>query len=424
MNNQTKIAFRFAKQSLFVFAILLFSITYSIAQETDAPSPEALEEGESLFKGNCVSCHKIWKDMTGPQLNGVTARRPQEDLIAWIKNPAKVLASEDPKYDYFDSLFVAWDGSIMNPHEFMSNSEVKNILAYITAETAKGPPPEEVDGPDNLSKAEEPAISYNMLLGIIIVLSLVILALLGFMVSRLEDLLKSKIADSEVDPENYEQAFEPKFALSMAPVHRVGFALTVLFLLFCGAYYYGYKEVGIQQGYAPAQPIAFSHKIHAGEHQIECSYCHVGVERGKNATIPAANVCMNCHNPKDGIKKDSEEIAKIHEAIDNNRPIEWIRIHNLSDLAYFNHYQHYKIAGIECQKCHGPIEEMTVVEQHNDLTMGWCIDCHRETPVKFEENDYYKQVHADKWDAMDSVARAKGLTIAELGGMECSKCHY
>ena len=175
--------------------------------------------------------------------------------------------------------------------------------------------------------------------------------------------------------------------------------------------------VGLQQGYQPRQPIAFSHKLHAGEHQIDCNYCHTSVYKSKSANIPSANICMNCHSQ---IQTESPEIRKIYTAIEKNRPIEWVRVHNLPDLAYFNHSQHTKVGGIECQSCHGPIETMDVVYQFSPLTMGWCINCHREQPLNTRDNAYYDnlvQLH-------DKANKGAAFTVSSNGGTECSKCHY
>ena len=158
----------------------------------------------------------------------------------------------------------------------------------------------------------------------------------------------------------------------------------------------GLFTIGVQQGYMPTQPIAYSHELHAGQYEIDCQYCHTGVRNSKSANIPSANICMNCHA---AIKPESKEIQKIYAAIDydpetgeygeETQPIEWVRVHNLPDLSYFNHSQHVQVGGLECETCHGPIKEMEVVYQYSDLTMGWCINCHRETNVKSKGNDYY-----------------------------------
>ena len=182
----------------------------------------------------------------------------------------------------------------------------------------------------------------------------------------------------------------------------------------------GLFSVGVQQGYAPKQPIAFSHKIHAGQYEIDCKYCHIGVTKGKNATIPSVNICMNCHNQiKTGTLTGEGEIGKIVAAYENNKPIEWVRIHNLPDLAYFNHAQHVNVGGVECQTCHGPIETMDVVRQHSLLTMGWCIDCHRKTDVNTKGNAYY-----DKLVELHNKSSKTPMKVEDEGGLECSKCHY
>jgi hypothetical protein len=174
--------------------------------------------------------------------------------------------------------------------------------------------------------------------------------------------------------------------------------------------------VGIHQGYAPEQPIKFSHKLHAGQYQINCNYCHTGVYAGKGANVPSANICMNCHN---AIKRESPEIQKIYRALENNEPIQWVRVHNLPDLAYFNHSQHTNVGGLECKNCHGEIEKMEVVEQRSSLTMGWCIDCHRETDVNAKGNAYY-----DKLVEVHNKDSKTPLKVQNIGGLECSKCHY
>ena len=129
---------------------------------------------------------------------------------------------------------------------------------------------------------------------------------------------------------------------------------------------------------------------------------------------------MNCHNQiKTGTNTGDLEIGKIVRAFNENKPIEWVRVHNLPDLAYFNHSQHTQVGGIECQTCHGPIQEMDVVYQYSPLTMGWCIDCHRETPLNTEGNGYY-----DKLVEIHEASSKGAFTVSSNGGTECSKCHY
>jgi hypothetical protein len=196
----------------------------------------------------------------------------------------------------------------------------------------------------------------------------------------------------------------------------------------------GLMGIGVYQGYAPEQPIKFSHKLHAGDNKIACVYCHSGVEKSKHANIPSANVCMNCHMYiQEGPNYGKEEISKIYAALDynpetrqygkNQKPIKWVRVHSLPDHAYFNHSQHVAVGKIECAECHGAIDSMEVVKQHAPLTMGWCIDCHRKTEVDYKDNKYYEELHKQ---FVNDPKYKKGdkFTIGSIGGLECSKCHY
>lgn len=171
------------------------------------------------------------------------------------------------------------------------------------------------------------------------------------------------------------------------------------------------RSVGLHQGYQPVQPIKFSHKIHAGDWKIDCQYCHSGASKGKNAWIPSVNVCMNCHKGiKEGKRWGTTEIEKIYKANESNKPIEWTRIHNLPDFVYFSHQQHVVAGGVECQKCHGPVETMDVLYQFSPLSMGWCVNCHRETNVNAE---LYKK-----------LGREDVKTVEDIGGTNCARCHY
>ena len=146
-----------------------------------------------------------------------------------------------------------------------------------------------------------------------------------------------------------------------------------------------YRLPGNHQDYEPKQPIAFSHRLHAGELQISCVYCHSGAEKSQHAGIPATSVCMNCHKSvtassgalRDDPKAVSDELRKLFESLKRDEPIPWVRVHNLPDFAYFDHRAHAH-AGVACQKCHGPVETMERVRQVESLSMGWCVNCHRE----------------------------------------------
>jgi len=173
--------------------------------------------------------------------------------------------------------------------------------------------------------------------------------------------------------------------------------------------------------YMPDQPIKFSHKVHAGQNKTDCEYCHSTASFSKSAGIPSTNVCMNCHKVvKQGARSGKFEINKIYRAEESGKPVEWIRIHKLPDHAFFNHAQHVKVGKVKCQECHGKVEEMDLVKQYSDLSMGWCVNCHRKTEIQLKDNKYY-----EKFKALHDDAKAgKKITAERLGGIDCAKCHY
>ena len=271
----------------------------------------------------------------------------------------------------------------------------------------------------------------------LIILSIVLIAIsvLLYGIKRHLTVLNNEKNKQVAEPSLYERKFRPIIEAWNPTVATLVIAGAVMLFLGAFGYKFGMEEVGVQQGYAPTQPINFSHKIHAGQYEMDCKYCHSTVEKSKSASIPSLNTCMNCHKYVKAAEKyngkTSPEIQKIYNAIgydgDNmeyiegyeQKPIEWVRIHNLPDLSYFNHSQHVVVGKVECQTCHGPIEEMEKVYQFSTLQMGWCIDCHRERGIDSENNDYYEEAHKNM------LTEGKDyITVAENGGLECSKCHY
>lgn len=271
----------------------------------------------------------------------------------------------------------------------------------------------------------------------LIILSVVLFAIsiLLYGIKRHLTVLNNEKNQQTAEPSLYERKLRPIIDAWNPTVATLIIAGAVMLFLGAFGYKFGMEEVGVQQGYAPTQPINFSHKIHAGQYEMDCKYCHSTVEKSKSASIPSLNTCMNCHKYVKAAEKyngkTSPEIQKIYNAIgfdgDNmeyiegyeQKPIEWIRIHNLPDLAYFNHSQHVVVGKVECQTCHGPIKEMEKVYQYSNLQMGWCIDCHRERGIDSENNDYYEEAHKNM------LAEGKDyITVADNGGLECSKCHY
>jgi cytochrome c551/c552 len=392
------------------------------------------QDGKALFQSNCAQCHNPFKVVTGPALRGVTERIPDKALLhAWIHNNQKVLASGNP---YFTSLFNQFNKTPMNTFPNLSDAEIDAILKYVETApppTAPGPGP---DGPGAKAEASDNTLLYGVLT--------LILAVIMFVMLQVNSSLKKLSDDKEGIP-----AHEP------VPFYRnkVYIALAILVLFIVGGFYLVQGAIGLgrQQGYQPEQPIFYSHKVHAGINQISCLYCHSNALDSKHATVPPLNVCMNCHaaindyshGPKlyreDGSEVDgTAEIQKLYSYvgydpktsrynIENAKPVEWIKIHNLPDHVFFSHAQHTKAGKVQCQTCHGPIQEMNEVKQFAPLSMGWCINCHRTTKVNFPDSagngnkfySIYEHFHQDlQSGAKDSV------TVQDIGGTECQKCHY
>lgn len=402
--------------------ILLLLVNFTVRAQAIPEDAAAISAGQALFNGNCKSCHKIHQESVGPALAGVETRTPSVGwIIDWVHNSSKVVASGD---DYGVAIFEKYKKSKMTDFTTLKEDQILNILAYIKSEAAKGPEVVAVPTPGAGAAVESGAPSEYInviLIGMIIILILLVV-ILGFLISSLKRFLDQR----PLTEEEKEIVHSP---ITVSTISRSrGFIFIVTFLVAAlgfKAVINGLYSVGIQQGYAPKQPIAFSHKLHAGDYEIDCKYCHTGAMKGKNATIPSVNICMNCHR---AVKTESVQIQKLWAAADwnaetltfgpNQKPIEWVRIHNLPDLAYFNHAQHVNVAGVACQTCHGPIETMDVVRQYSLLTMGWCIDCHRKTDINTKGNAYY-----DRLVELHSQS-GKIMKVEDNGGLECSKCHY
>jgi mono/diheme cytochrome c family protein len=411
--------------SKFLSVVLLITlISFSAHAQAISEDAAAITAGATLFNSNCKSCHKIHAESVGPALSGVYDRVPSIDwLKAWVRNSSKVVASGDP---YAVAIYEKYKKSQMTAFTSFSDDQIMSILAYIQAETKKGPEVAQTPAATTGGQATDAGVSSQylnvILIGMVLIL-LLLMVILGFLVSSLKRFLDQK----QLSDEEKEIVHSP---ITLASASRSNaFIFIVLFVvgsLGFKAVINGLYSIGVQQGYSPKQPIAFSHKLHAGAYEIDCKYCHVGVMKGKSATIPSVNICMNCHR---AVKTESPQIQKLWAAADwqpetltfgpNQRPIEWVRIHNLPDLAYFNHSQHVNVGGIECQTCHGPIQEMDVVKQYSLLTMGWCIDCHRKTDVNTKGNAYY-----DKMVELHNAASKKAMKVEDIGGLECAKCHY
>ena len=411
--------------------LLTIVLAVAFTPPTFAQEPD-IDKGKSLFNMNCAACHKLNKRAVGPALAGVSQKYEKEWLYAWIKNSMAMVKSGDPQAV---AIYEEYNKSVMTAFPQLSNEDIDNILAY-TDYTPPAPTTPAVVATTVASGTDD--TTSTLLLGVL-VLVLIVLVVMLFLVTQ--TLRKIAIANG-IEVETSKLKRKPLWEVYINNSFLV--FSTVIFLLFSSAYFaYGYlMQVGIDQGYMPVQPIHYSHKIHSGDNEIECKYCHSSARVSKHSGIPSLNVCMNCHmniaeyNGEEDLEKGytkefyTNEIKKLYKAVgwdeENQRytgqtqPVKWVRIHNLPDFVYFNHAQHVDVAGIDCQKCHGPVEEMEIMYQHSSLTMGWCIDCHRESNVDLENNEYYEKVHAE----LSKKYGVEKLTVAQMGGLECGKCHY
>ncbi len=398
-------------------------------------SPLSAQDGEALFKANCTACHKVDKKMIGPALKGAKANWAErtgsdEAIISWVKNSTAYMKTTGDEYAI--SLFEEYNKTLMTPMA-LTSEEVIAVLDYVDNWVPAGGPVD-VSGGDGgaVASNEESSDPTMWLIVSAIVLFIVFRVLYG--VSKNLNRLNSQKEEIEL-PED-----KGMYADFIGIFKKYKVVTAILGLLVFGYIsilgWDSISSVGVYQGYQPTQPIWFSHKIHAGQNGINCVYCHNSVEKGKAAGIPSVNICMNCHmGVQEGKVSGTKEIAKIYDAIGwdpdklqyiegyEQKPIEWVRIHNLQDFVYFNHSQHVVVGKQECQTCHGQIQEMDEVYQYSDLTMGWCINCHRETKVTMKDNGYYEEIHSELTEKYKDEG-LESFTVEQIGGLECVKCHY
>lgn len=341
------------------------------------PTHENIQRGERFFKGflpkdrnypTCVSCHNIHAS----------------DTLNW--NPSAL----DIALKYLNKDFAAFSKAIVQPggtkmteaHQNiqMEENDLRTVKMYLDELAVKGPP-----------KLGPTVTQLILFIGLGLLLTLALLDLIFFhkIKYKVIPLLVLLIA----------------LGLQLKMVSRAAI------------------DMGRTPNYAPDQPVKFSHKIHAGDNKIDCKYCHHTAEYGKSAGIPSVNLCMNCHIiVREGSHSGRFEITKVLEAYDTKKPIEWVRLHNLPDHVNFSHAQHVGIGQVDCKQCHGPVEEMDIMRQHSDLSMGWCINCHRETAVNFKDNAYYDNYL--KLHEMLKNGQLDTVRAADVGANDCMRCHY
>jgi len=409
--------------------LMIFTLSLAAVAQ-DSVDEVRLKEGRGLYKSLCSSCHKLDKKFIGPALGGVEERRENDWLKKWIKNNAELRASGDKDAI---AIFEEFGGSPMTAFPQLTDQNIDDILYYTTIGEIK----KKTTNGDvaSVSEKQAPGWLIYILVGVIVSAFLIIASLLKTI---------SELKGAPKTPGTLGNLNQLWLASKENTFLKV---VTTIFLLFLAAYV-GFGVlfgVGVDQEYQPLQPIAFSHKIHAGDNKIDCQYCHASAKHSKHSGIPSVNVCMNCHKSISEVSEDTKvewdgqvygkaeldkEIQKVYDVAGWNaeelvytgeeKPVKWIRVHNLPDFAYFNHSQHVTVGGLECQKCHGPVETMDEMYQYSPLTMGWCVDCHKETKVDLKGNEYYQKVH-------EQLAKKYGVeqvTVAQLGGLECGKCHY
>ncbi len=411
--------------TIIFFFLFIFSIVNVSAQD-----------GKALYFSKCASCHILGKDATGPNLVGVEDRWGGniDQIKVWIHDWSKAIAAGYPRAVEVQ-MFDGNKGSSMTQFgSGISDAEIDAILKYIREWK---PVVAETTETGTSKSSNQNAVIFG-------VISL-ILAIIALILMQVNSNLKKMSDDAEgiVRPDNV-----PFYK------NKVYIAMITILLFVVGGYYVTKGAIGLgrQKGYQPVQPIYYSHKVHAGINQVNCLYCHGSAWESKTAGVPSVNICMNCHKAIDKYSKGPKlynengdeingtaEIEKLYKAAafdpknpskwdpSKAKPIEWVKIHNLPDHVYFNHSQHIRAGKVQCQTCHGEITAMDEVKQVSELSMGWCVNCHRQTKVDFDYSEgkgnkfysIYEKFHNDiKAGKMDSV------TVKDIGGLECQKCHY
>ncbi len=404
------------------YSFLISSLFFFIFSSVSLNAQEAnIDNGKKLFQTKCAACHKLEGALLGPELYKIGDKREKEWLSAWIKDNVALTATGDAlAKEVSDSTPI-----VMTPFKELSDQDIEDMIAYFDV----GEVSEDAGIP--IASVESSSLFKNPGLGIFnVFLTTIILFVLLSLIIALS--LNAKFKDSII------------MSLISNPLTRF---LVLIFVVLGSTWLFfsWLMQIDVNVGYQPVQPIAFSHSVHAGDNSIDCQYCHSSAKNSKTSGIPSTNVCMNCHKLiseyngdlfGDYSKEDLDnEIQKIYDAVgwdkENSKyienyeqvPVEWVRIHNLADFAYYNHSQHVTVGGIECQTCHGPVEEMHEVSQFSPLTMDWCITCHRDSKVDLTNNEYYKNIHKKLLDK-NGEQFVENVTEAQMGGLECGKCHY
>lgn len=440
--NNTKI-----NHLLFIF-FFVFIINNLIAKEI-LGNPE---NGIKIFKKECTACHSIdlTKKLIGPPLQNITKKRNIEWLHKWIKNNKSLIKNGDK--EALD-IYNKYNKSDMNLFLHLSKDDINDILSFIDN-------PEIINNKKNDKNIINNSIidkysnelnnTYEIIFVGFIILFILLLIILIRLIQLIKILNSKKLGDYEII--NYNIFNIINIIKIIKKYYYIGYSLIFIFSIISIYSIWNFLMlIDVNKGYKPIQPIYFSHKIHSGINKINCQYCHSDSQYSKFASIPSTNVCMNCHITIDKyqgkyIEKGknrsfyNKEINKLYKSIgwdpidrkykNASNPIEWIKIHNMPDFVYFNHSQHIvvgekaikkiKNVDISCNACHGNVQNMDSVEMANDFTMEWCINCHRNISIDKNNNyyiEYFKNIHKKHY-------KKNKITVSDVGGTECVKCHY
>lgn len=415
----------------------------------------AQPNGEALFKAKCATCHQPHVDGTGPKLFEVRKKwadggAKDGSIYQWVSN-WKAAAAADP---YAAGVAKVKPTDMQTfPDLEGKKAEIDAIFEYIDAQpdpAAAGDGSEQgAAGMDATEEMEEGGLDWIwIILGVMFV---VIIMAVGGVRRQL-----NYAGKNAKDEKSYSEEFK-----SWAWKNRkyVGLGGLVVVIGLVVSLFLSLYSIGVVEDYQPSQPIQFPHEIHAGQNGIDCKYCHNSVTKSKSAGLPTVNVCMNCHKQVKGrLPEQQTKIATLykHAGWDGNvysgktKPIIWNKVHVLPDHVYFNHSQHVVVGGVDCKQCHGdmtkqketarvvPVAELNKIEGNipltkATLTMGWCIECHQEKQISdgaldTKNSGYYNEIHRRLLNNDKSLygkyLEDGKVTVKELGGWECAKCHY
>jgi len=414
-------------------------------------------QGDGLFKAKCATCHQVFKDGTGPKLFEV--RKKWQDggaadgsIIKWVNN-WQAAAASDP----YAQTVSAWSPTAMSAFPDLSEEQIVSIFDWIDSQEEAAPEAAAATGSAGTVNEEESSLGWVwIIMGAIFIV--IVLAVGG-----VRRQLKSAAAEANGEHFDVNMSYLDEFK-QWAWLNRkyVGLASLVIVVSGVVILFLSLYSIGVVENYQPSQPIEFPHSVHAGTNGIDCKYCHNSVTKSKTAGLPTVNVCMNCHKQVNGrTPEQQEKIKNIYAAAGwdpegagkytgETKEIVWNKVHVLPDHVYFSHKQHVVVGGVDCKQCHGdmasmtetakvqPVSELNKVEGNIQLTkptltMGWCIECHKEKEISTgsldsKKDGYYDEIHKRLMNNDKSLygkyLEDGKVSVEELGGWECAKCHY